>query len=31
LDSHLAGRSDERLHLWCEYVWQQWSARRPVL
>jgi hypothetical protein len=24
---HLAGRSDERLHLWCEYVWQQWSAR----
>ncbi len=27
LDSHLAGRSDERLHLWCEYVWQQWSAR----
>jgi asparagine synthase (glutamine-hydrolysing) len=30
LDSHLAGRSDERLHLWCEYVWQQWSARRPV-
>ena len=28
LDSHLAGRSDERLHLWCEYVWQQWSARR---
>lgn len=30
LDSHLAGRSDERLHLWCEFVWQQWSARRPV-
>lgn len=30
LDSHLAGRSDERLHLWCEYVWQQWSARRPA-
>ena len=28
LDSHLDGRSDERLHLWCEYVWQQWSARR---
>lgn len=28
LESHLAGRSDERLHLWCEYVWQQWSARR---
>jgi len=28
LDLHLAGRSDERLHLWCEYVWQQWSARR---
>ena len=31
LDSHLAGRSDERLHLWCEYVWQQWSARQHVL
>jgi asparagine synthase (glutamine-hydrolysing) len=30
LDSHLAGRSDERLHLWCEYVWQQWSARNPT-
>ena len=29
IDSHLAGRSDERLHLWCEYVWQQWSARNP--
>jgi asparagine synthase (glutamine-hydrolysing) len=31
LESHLAGRSDERLHLWCEYVWQQWSARRIAL
>lgn len=31
LESHLAGRSDERLHLWCEYVWQQWSARRLAL
>ena len=29
LDSHLAGRSDERIHLWCEYVWQQWSSRNP--
>lgn len=27
LDAHLAGRSDERLHLWCEYVWQQWEKR----
>jgi len=27
LDSHLAGRSDERLHLWCEYAWQQWEKR----
>ena len=31
LDSHLSGHSDERLHLWCEYVWQQWSARNPCL
>ena len=28
LDAHVAGRSDERLFLWCEYVWQQWAARR---
>jgi asparagine synthase (glutamine-hydrolysing) len=27
LDAHLEGRSDERLHLWCEYVWQQWGKR----
>ncbi len=25
---HLSGRSDERLYLWCEYVWQEWLARR---
>jgi asparagine synthase (glutamine-hydrolysing) len=31
LDAHLAGRSDERLHLWCEYVWQQWSKRHFAL
>ncbi|MFY8268119.1 MAG: asparagine synthase (glutamine-hydrolyzing) [Terrimicrobiaceae bacterium] len=30
LASHLAGRSDERLHLWCEYVWQQWEKRRAL-
>lgn len=30
LDAHLAGRSDERLHLWCEYVWQQWGKRNQV-
>ena len=28
LNAHVAGRSDERLFLWCEYVWQQWVARR---
>ena len=27
LDGHIAGRSDERLFLWCEYVWQQWADR----
>lgn len=27
LRTHLAGQSDERLFLWCEYVWQQWQAR----
>lgn len=26
--SHLAGRTDERLFLWCEYVWQEWLSRR---
>ena len=31
LAAHLAGRSDERLHLWCEYVWQHWEKQiRPV-
>jgi asparagine synthase (glutamine-hydrolysing) len=27
LSAHLAGQSDERLFLWCEYVWQQWQMR----
>lgn len=27
LSAHLAGHSDERLFLWCEYVWQQWQMR----
>ncbi|MEI6036019.1 MAG: asparagine synthase (glutamine-hydrolyzing) [Verrucomicrobiae bacterium] len=30
LASHVQGRSDERLYLWCEYVWQQWQARRSM-
>lgn len=30
LSAHLAGKSDERLFLWCEYVWQQWQMRNPV-
>jgi asparagine synthase (glutamine-hydrolysing) len=30
LSAHLAGQSDERLFLWCEYVWQQWQMRNPV-
>ena len=30
LDAHVSGRSDERLFLWCEYVWQQWAARRSA-
>lgn len=25
--SHLAGKTDERLFLWCEYVWQEWERR----
>jgi asparagine synthase (glutamine-hydrolysing) len=25
--SHLKGATDERLFLWCEYVWQQWAKR----
>jgi len=28
LSAHLAGQSDERLFLWCEYVWQQWQMRK---
>lgn len=27
LAAHLDGQSDERLFLWCEYVWQQWENR----
>jgi asparagine synthase (glutamine-hydrolysing) len=27
LAAHLAGKSDERIFLWCEYVWQQWQMR----
>ncbi len=26
--AHTSGKADERLLLWCEYVWQQWRARR---
>ncbi len=26
LEAHVRGRSDERLYLWCEYVWQQWQV-----
>ncbi len=26
-ESHLASRADERLFLWCEYVWQEWERR----
>jgi asparagine synthase (glutamine-hydrolysing) len=26
-DQHLRGESDERLFLWCEYVWQEWQSR----
>jgi len=28
LAQHLGGQADERLFLWCEYVWQEWLARR---
>ncbi|MEI6491635.1 MAG: asparagine synthase (glutamine-hydrolyzing) [Verrucomicrobiota bacterium] len=28
LAGHLSGQTDERLFLWCEYVWQEWLARR---
>ncbi len=27
LETHLKGRADERLFLWCESVWQEWLAR----
>jgi asparagine synthase (glutamine-hydrolysing) len=30
LSSHLAGDADERIFLWCEYVWQQWAKRMNV-
>jgi asparagine synthase (glutamine-hydrolysing) len=30
LSAHLGGRTDERLFLWCEYVWQQWLERRQI-
>jgi len=26
-EAHLQGRADERLFLWCEYVWQEWLSR----
>lgn len=26
-EAHLKGRADERLFLWCEYVWQEWLSR----
>jgi len=28
MNVHISGKSDERLYLWCEYVWQQWQARQ---
>lgn len=28
--AHLAGEADERIFLWCEYVWQQWAKRANV-
>jgi len=31
LAQHLGGQADERLFLWCEYVWQEWMKRRPLL
>jgi len=31
MDSHISGKSDERLHLWCEYVWQQWLTRQKEI
>lgn len=29
LAHHQAGRSDERLYLWSELVWQEWLRRQP--
>ncbi|MFZ4597884.1 MAG: asparagine synthase (glutamine-hydrolyzing) [Terrimicrobiaceae bacterium] len=28
--AHLGGTSDERLFLWCEYVWQEWAKRARI-
>ena len=28
--AHLGGTSDERLFLWCEYVWQKWAKRTLI-
>ncbi len=28
LSAHVQGEADERHFLWCEFVWQQWAARR---
>ena len=30
LDAHVSGHADERLYLWCEYVWQQWRVRQEA-
>jgi asparagine synthase (glutamine-hydrolysing) len=30
LHAHLANQADERLFLWCEYVWQEWLKRNPL-
>ena len=30
LARHMRGRSDERLFLWCEYVWQEWLSRQNL-
>ncbi|MCK9588274.1 MAG: asparagine synthase (glutamine-hydrolyzing) [Terrimicrobiaceae bacterium] len=31
LARHLGGQADERLFLWCEYVWQEWQKRQQSL
>ena len=31
LARHMSGRADERLFLWCEYVWQEWQKRQTSL